>query len=239
MDFFEDERIQSLIKIIEIFLLLIIIGLILFDKFFKKETVSDDNLVQEIQVKTEEKKEEKVYVPKELKVDIKGAVKNPGVYTLKEGSIINDLLDAAGGLKSGGTLKNINLSKKIEDEMVVYIYTNNELNKLKNNTQQDKECVVNTYDISSCEGQSVIKTTNDNSGTTNTTNSGQTQSGLININTATVEQLVTLSGIGESKAKAIIEYREKNGAFKTIEDIMNVSGIGESSFAKIKDYITV
>ena len=239
MDFFEDEKIQSVIKIIEIILLLVIIGLLIFNNFFKKEPVSNDETVNEIPTKTEEKKEEVVSLPKEYKVDIKGAVKNPGVYTLKEGSIINDLLDAAGGIKSGGSLKNINLSKKVEDEMVVYIYTNNELNKLKNNTSQNSECVINTYEIGACEGSSVIKVDNSSSNSSNTSDNSSTGNILININTASVDQLVTLSGIGESKAKAIIEYREKNGSFKTIEDIMNVSGIGESSFAKIKDYITV
>ncbi len=62
---------------------------------------------------------------------------------------------------------------------------------------------------------------------------------LININTAGINELMTLSGVGEAKAKAIIEYREKNGSFKSIEDIKNVSGIGEAAYQKIKDYITV
>jgi competence protein ComEA len=66
-----------------------------------------------------------------------------------------------------------------------------------------------------------------------------TSDGKININTSSLEELMTLSGIGESKAKAIIEYREKNGSFKNIEDIVNVSGISETIYAKIKNNITI
>ena len=65
------------------------------------------------------------------------------------------------------------------------------------------------------------------------------EAGKINLNTASVEQLMKLSGIGESKAAQIISYREKNGAFKKIEDIMNITGIKEGVFGKIKDDITV
>lgn len=241
MDFFEDEKIQSVIKIIEIFLLLVIIGLLVFEKFFKKEEVVTNDNNEEVVVKEEPKEEISIVTePKDLKVDIKGAIKNPGVYTLKEGSIINDLLEICGGVKSGATLKNINLSKKIEDEMVVYIYTTNELNKLNNNQQNQKECVVTNYDISPCEGSSVIKTANDqNVSSTGNNNNSQQSNGLININKASLEELMSLSGIGEAKAKAIIEFRNQNGEFKAIEDIMNVSGIGEAMFAKIKDSITV
>jgi competence protein ComEA len=241
MDFFEDETIQNIMKILEIFLLIIIIGFLLFDIFFKKEKViNSEPLVKEVTVKQETKKEDVVILPKEYKVDIKGAVKNPGVYTLKEGAIINDLLELSGGLKSGGTVKNINLSKRVEDEMVIYIYTTSELNKLKNNQQNDKECIVTSFDITPCEGQSVIKVTEENNNTsTNSDAINEETNKLININNATYEELMTLSGIGESKAKAIIEYRDKNGGFKTIEEIMSVSGIGEALFAKIKDSITI
>jgi competence protein ComEA len=73
----------------------------------------------------------------------------------------------------------------------------------------------------------------------NAAETSQTQSGKININNATKAQLMTLSGIGEAKAEAIIKYRETNGAFGSIEDIMNISGIKQSAFDKIKDYICV
>lgn len=239
MDFFNDEKIKNIIEIIEMLLLVFIIGLLIWDRFFK-EVVKEETISEEVPIKEIEKTEEKPITIKEYKVDIKGAVKNPGVYTLNQGSVINDLITMAGGIKSGANLKNINLSKKIEDEMVVYIYTTNELNKLKVDTNVSKECVCPTYDISACEGTSVVKVSG-----SDTTNSNETKPGTentntkVNINTDGIERLMTLTGVGEAKAKAIIEYREKNGGFKSIEEIKNISGIGDASFEKIKDSITI
>lgn len=134
-----------------------------------------------------------------IKIDIKGEINNPGVYELESGKRIIDAIEISGGLTSKAITKDINLSKKLVDEMVIYIPD-----------------MVNT-----CEIKEDIN--NDN--------------GLININTASKEQLDSLSGIGESKALAIIEYRKEN-KFNVIEDLMNVSGISESLFNKIKDEIT-
>ena len=242
MDFFDDEKIQNIFKIIEIILLLGIIGMLVYIIFFKK----DREIVKEKENTTVVAKEniEEVSLVKEAKdvrVDVKGAIKTPGVYTLKNGAIINDLILLAGGVKSGGTLKNINLSKKLEDEMVIYVYTTNELNKLKVDPNENKECVCPTYDISSCEGSSVVKVSG-NSTTSNNNSSNattETKPSVVNINTASIEELTTLTGIGEAKAKAIIEYRESNGGFKSIEEIKNISGIGDASFEKIKEHITI
>jgi competence protein ComEA len=156
-----------------------------------------------------------------LKVDIKGAVKNPGVYEVEMGNRVIDLIEKAGGLLKGANTDYINLSKVLSDEMIIWIYTDSEIEKLKlGNTiieYIEKECNCPSVSNTACINNS---------------------SSLININTADLNLLMTLSGIGESKAKAIIDYREKN-SFKSIEDIMNVSGIGESAFVKIKDFITI
>ena len=156
-----------------------------------------------------------------IHVDIKGNVKKPGVYELEENSIVLDAISKAGGLKKYSYTKNINLAMKLKDEMVIYIYKTSEINKSTNEIINDTKCTTNVIEI-----------------VEPTTNTSTTKSSLVNINTASVEELLTVSGIGESKAKAIVEYRNKT-PFKTIEDIMNVTGIGESLFAKIKDYITV
>ena len=148
-------------------------------------------------------------------VDIKGSVKKPGVYKVNDGMIVNDLIKLAGGLTKNAYTKNVNLASKLKEGMVVYIYSKNELTNTTNKIIND-----------------VKYTTEEVKDNTNPSN------GLVNINTATLEELMTLTGIGESKAIAIIEYRNSN-PFKTIEDIMNVSGIGEAAFAKIKSNITV
>lgn len=165
----------------------------------------------------------------EFYVDIKGAIKNPGVYLANKNNIVKDIIDLAGGIKSTGTTDNINLSKKVTNEMVIYICTKTEL---KNNTTTTttSQTITSAANITTtCTTKQA--STSENSSTTQATS-------IVNINTASKEELMTIPYIGESKAEAIITYRLEN-QFEKIEDIMNISGIGESVFAKIKDYITV
>lgn len=162
-------------------------------------------------------------------VDIKGEIKKPGVYNIKAGSRVNDLINEAGGLSKNANTRFINLSKKLEDGEVVVIYSNKEINDAKKNDKLEvtAPCVCEEVKNDACY--------NENS-TNNNTNNG---SKIVNINTASIQDLTTLNGIGESKAKAIVSYRDKNGKFKAIKDIMNVSGISETLFSKIKNNITV
>lgn len=141
-------------------------------------------------------------------VDIKGEVINPNVYKIQKGLRVIDVINLAGGLTEESDTSNINLSKIVTDEMVIVI-------KSKNN---EEVYIDSDVDIN------------------NNNNNNNNQ--LIDINTCTIDELLTLPGIGESKANNIIEYRKKN-KFNTINDIMNVSGISESLFNKIKEYIKV
>ena len=142
-------------------------------------------------------------------VDIKGEVINPNVYKIKKGLRVIDVINLAGGLTEESDTSNINLSKIATDEMVIVI-------KSKNN---EEVYIDSDVDI-------------------NNNNNNNNNNQLIDINTCTIDELLTLPGIGESKANNIIEYRKKN-KFNTINDIMNVSGISESLFNKIKEYIKV
>ena len=204
--------------------------------------------------------------PDTFYVDIKGAVKKPDVYKVDCTKIINDVIKLAGGLTKNAYTKNVNLSKKVESEMVIYIYTKSEYKKLNTKKTEIKECVSKTYYIDSCteKASSVITSSNEkslNDSTTsesskndfsnesikeeviesNTTSNEFTnqETKLISINTASATELMTLNGIGESKANNIIKYREEHGQFKSIEEIKNVSGIGDAAFEKIKNNITV
>lgn len=143
-------------------------------------------------------------------------------------SRVIDVIEKAGGLTKNANTTVINLSKKITDEMVIIIYSNSEVKSFEKT--KEKEQQVQEHCIQ--KDQNALK--NDACINENTSTSSK-----ISINKATLEQLQTLPGIGESKAKDIISYREQNGPFTKIEDITKVSGIGESVFAKIKDYITL
>ena len=142
-----------------------------------------------------------------------GEVINPGVYELSGDSRIYEAVDAAGGFTENAARECVNLASKVSDGMQITIYNREEAASLP------------------AGGTSAGK------------NSGQDQmsgsSSLVNLNTATKEELMTLKGIGEAKAEDIIRYREKSGGFKKIEDIMKISGIKENGFQKIKDSITV
>lgn len=164
---------------------------------------------------------EEIEQPKDIEkvtVDIKGMINNPGVYEVESGLRVNDVITLAGGLKEGADTSNINLAKIVTDEMTIIIYSTEEvLEKFK-----QEVCICNCPYI---QNDACI---NDSE-----------ESNLININTAGIEELTTLTGIGDVKAEAIIKYRSEVGKFKTKEELLNVEGIGEALFEKIKDNITV
>lgn len=183
--------------------------------------------------------------------DIKGNVKNPGVYEIKENYTIQDIINDAGGLKKNSYTNNINLSKKVNDEMVIYIFTKDEINVAKNLNNCDCspeykyiECEKITEShisptVTTTTTTKVTTSQNTTSQTTTLITTTKKQNQKININTATLEELISLDGLGETKAQSIIEYRTINGLFNTIEDILKVKGIGKTTFEKIKEYIEV
>lgn len=168
-------------------------------------------------------------------VDIKGAVNKPGVYEIENDKRVIDVLELAGGLTENANTTMINLAKKIFNEMVIIIYTNDEVEKTNQKDTVvkiiEKECVCPEIKNDACLNQN--KDEEDNK------KEIEENDGKVNINTANLDELLTITGIGESKASAIIEYRKDVGGFKNIEEIMKVSGIGESLYEKIKNYITI
>lgn len=163
-------------------------------------------------------------VTSKVYVDIKGSVKKPGVYQVSADSIVWDAINLSGGFTKNAYTKNINLSQKVKDEMVIYVFSKSEMSKMNNTVKTDTACTTNVINYDNC--------------ITTEKNATETSTSLVNINTASKEELMNVSGIGASKADSIIAYRIKT-PFSKIEDIMNVSGIGESLFDKIKKYITV
>lgn len=217
-------------------LIVLCLGFSLYALFY--EEAAEEVVTNIVAITDEKEVEDDEEETQLLYVDIKGAVNNPGVYEVFAGMIVSDVVELAGGFLDTAYQNGINLSKKVSDEMVIYVYTQKEISassKSTSNTTTSTVCEATTYDISDCveKTESIITTT----GATSTSTTEEV--GLININTATQSELETLSGIGSSKAAAIIEYRTTNGNFASIEEIKNVSGIGDAIFDKIKDYITV
>lgn len=216
-----------------IIIVLIIIILMIKDS---EEDYQTNKEIEQLSSSTTEKKKEKQ--EKTVKVDIKGEVLNPSVYELDANSRIIDVIHKAGGLTQNADTTYINLSKKIKDEMVIILYSKEEIQDYK----KDKEQVKYVYIENDCEcPDEMNEACIEEKKTKKESNQEKTEEKdtLVSINEADVEELQTLSGIGKSKAESIIAYRKENGDFKTVEDIKNVSGIGDSVFEKIKDKITV
>lgn len=211
---------KTFIIIIVISVLLNIVFLLNPKKITKKEII-----YKEAKITKEENKTEKIFV------EIKGAIVTPGVYEMNINNRVIDLINKAGGLLDNANVDYLNLSSKLKDEMVVKVYTNEELNDKKKveiiyeYIPMDCECPIKECEIKEETKININKMTNEET--------------KININKATKEELMTLSGFGETKALNVLKYRSENGNFKKIEDIMNVSGIGENVFNKIKEYIEV
>lgn len=142
-------------------------------------------------------------------VYICGAVAHPGVYQLPAGSRIYEVVSAAGGLLEEASEESVNQAEAVTDGQMIKVLTKDEAQK---------------QDVPKKEGD---------------TKDSQGSEGKINLNTAGVNELMTLPGIGETKAKQILSYREEKGEFSSVEEIMNITGIKEGVYSKIKDYITV
>ena len=195
--------------------------------------------------------------------DIKGSINNPGVYEIKENYTIQDVINISGGLTKDAYTDNINLSKKVVDEMVIYISSKKEINTIESLNNCDcnpiyinKECKVDLDETKNNDleiediieerivpikgekeeiNEEIIETIEEEL----VISSEDLEDNRININDCSKEELITLNGLGLKKAEKIIEYRNNYGPFLSIEDIMKVSGIGESLFNQIKEYIKV
>ncbi len=162
-------------------------------------------------------------------VHVCGAVNNPGVYEVDVTSRVIDAIDRAGGFSEDASIDALNLASGIADGSKIYVPTMEEVAEAEVAISEDNYQYVESTGVS--QGAMVSAS--------GTAEGAVSSGGLVNINTATKAELMTLTGIGATRADAIIAYREANGAFKSIEDIMNVSGIKSGSFDKIKDKITV
>lgn len=227
--------------LISFVILLITIQYGLFAYFYYVKGFKSDNInqSQEVVETFEEETNEKEKLS-EFYVEIKGAVNSPGVFKATSDNIINDVINMAGGLKNNAYTKNINLSKNVSKEMVVYVFTNYEYSLL-NTKEETTECNCPKQDISTCtnKGASVITSDENKPEELPNSNSETENNNKININIASKETLTSLSGIGDAKAQKIIDYRNENGLFKSIEDLKNVSGISEKLFEQIKEFITI
>ena len=157
-----------------------------------------------------------------ISIYICGEIRNPGIYEAPKGVMLNEIIEDAGGLTERASVNNINLVYQIESNMSIYIPSEEEISKGFSGGDVIRQDGVYVWGGSS-GGSS---------------DSGSTVIQTVNINTATLDELKSLPGIGEVTAQAIIDYR-KNTPFQSIEDIKNVTGIGDSKYNRIKDYICV
>lgn len=188
--------------------------------------IQDSVSVQQEEIVEESKNSELITEEKErlIYVHICGEVKKPGVYQLDDGARLVEVVECAGGLSKEAATEYVNLAQCVVDGMRYYI---------PNKSEVKEESLIEGIQLFDYSVQDVSS-----SDESKLRQNGQTD-GLININTATKEELMTLSGVGASKADSIIEYRESVEKYKKIQDIMKVEGIKEGLFKKIQSKITV
>ncbi|MGY3765333.1 helix-hairpin-helix domain-containing protein [Vagococcus vulneris] len=211
--------------LLTIFLMLFVLGFILFR--YLKHPVNDNQIVSNVSMTkadtektinsdsksgdTEQRKAQNKQ-SETWKIDVKGAVKNPGIYIVDSSMRVIDAVEAAGGYIAESDQNKINNAEKVMDQMVIYVPKKGEetdLNIPMSNTA-----------------------TSGNVGS----NNGTAQ---VNLNTATLAELMTLKGVGQKKAEAILQYRDENGRFEQIEDLKKVKGIGEKTFESLSQSIRI
>lgn len=208
---------QKIILIIIIAIAVIVIGYYYLNStkeiydYGKVENIVEEDIENEVVMEEIEEEE------KEIVVHVAGAVERNGIVKVAPNSRIDDVIEAAGGITERADLSNVNLAYIVSDGQKIYIPSLDE---------RDTESIINAI-ITEGAGIAIVGE-----------NAGKDES-LVNINKASLTELITIPGIGEALASRIIEYRTTVGSFKTIEDIKNVSGIGDAKFNTMKAYITV
>ena len=176
----------------------------------------------------------------EISVYVRGCVKSPGIVKIYKGQIIADAIEQAGGLTPEADIDNINLVYVLNENVMLKI---NPKGYVKSDSEDQQNSFAGSKDLNfvgkgveiSKETEGILRDEEKKSSDSSKDN----KIAMININSASEEDFDTLPGIGPKKAYDIVDFRKKNGNFKSIESIMDVSGIGESAFTKIKEYIYV
>ncbi|MGG1677484.1 helix-hairpin-helix domain-containing protein [Neobacillus sp. NRS-1170] len=176
------------------------------------QTVSMENTTPQTKEKEEvnNQQEKQTKVTDKIMVDVKGQIKQPGVYQANTDERVIDVISRAGGLTDQADQGQVNFAEHVQDEMVIFIPAKGEAGAVLGS-----------------------------SGGTVLSGSAAQNEGKINLNKAEENELQNLPGIGPSKAAAIIEYRNTSGPFKEVEDLKNISGIGDKTFEKLKDLVVV
>ena len=206
---------QIIVIGIIIIVILIVVGYYFFTSVQKIGFEEIDVVEETEEISSNFIKQEKEIEEEKIIVHIAGAVNKEGIIKLNEGDRIADAIEKADGLTEDADITNVNLAYMLSDGQKIYIP----------HIEDEKEA-----EISLSSGENVILQGENESQSSNT---------LININTATLTQLLELPGVGSSTAQKIINYRNENGKFSSIDDIKNVDGIGTSKFNNIKEYICV
>lgn len=208
-----------------IIIIIFIVSIMYFNKN-KSETIEVISKNKTEQLSNQENSNpdiSKSNIKNDIKVYISGEIKKPGVYTLQTGDRVEKLVELAGGFTSAAEISDLNLALKLKDEDSV---------KIPGKTQ---DIQVANAPISNGQNSNLISSNRKQSSVIQ----GGAETSLININTATKEQLKELPRIGDAISQRIIDYREKMGPFKDITNIQDVSGIGTKMFENIKDKITI
>ncbi|HWR62094.1 MAG TPA: helix-hairpin-helix domain-containing protein [Clostridia bacterium] len=203
-------RTHKLIAAAAVFLLVIVSGTL----YIRQDKTTEISLGEAVELKEaapETTEAETEILPEEISVYICGSVKNPGVVKLREGARLEEAIKMVGGTVEKADLTAVNLAYKLSDEDMVYI-------------PEVGEKPAETAGVAAAAGSA---------------KKGTDSHGKVNINTAGESELDTLEGIGPATAKAIIQYRDRVGAFGSIEEIKEVKGIGDAKYSSIKDSITV
>ncbi|MGM9534911.1 MAG: helix-hairpin-helix domain-containing protein [Intestinibacter sp.] len=178
----------------------------------------DENTTSENKIKDESKDDKNISV-KEITVYVSGEVNNPGIVTLKSDQRLADAVKMLGGVTKKADMNNINLAIKLEDEMH-YI-------------------IPKKGDKSNSSNQNLSNNTSNRNSNLDSNQANSSNTNKININTAGIQELDAIPGVGEATANKILSYREENGNFRSIEEIKNVNGIGDKKYENMKESICV